>query len=157
MVIREAQTADLPQMVALWDEFMAFHEDLDPVWVRREGATDTWREYIGGVMTAQDSVVLVAEKAGRLVGQCVAKVMEPPPVFTIEKHGFIQEIVVTAEQRGQGVGRALYTRAERWLAQQGMTHLRTNIDTGNELSKGLFRAMGYGPLTVTWQKRLDEE
>ena len=157
MVIRQASKTDLPQMAALWDEFMAFHEDLDPVWTRREGATATWVEYIGGVMAEDEAVVLVAEDEGKLVGQCVARIMEPPPVFTIHRYGFVQEVIVTAERRGQGIGRLLYERVEGWLAEQGMTHLRTNIDSGNELSQGLFRAMGYGPLTLTWHKRLGEE
>jgi ribosomal protein S18 acetylase RimI-like enzyme len=154
MVIREASLADLPQMRELWDEFMAFHEDLDPIWVRKPGAVDTWVEFISGLISEEDSLVLVAEEDSLLAGQMVAKMQDTPPVFIIEQYGFIQEVVVRAGFRRRGVARLLYDHAENWLREKGAVFLRTNIDANNALSQGFFRSAGFGPYTVTWQKRL---
>ncbi len=47
--------------------------------------------------------------------------------------------------------------AEAWLQNQGATFIRANIDATNELSQEFWKSMGFGPYTLTYQKKLDHE
>lgn len=42
-----------------------------------------------------------------------------PPVFPEKCYGYVQEIAVTADRRGEGVAHRLYAWAEAWLAGRG--------------------------------------
>nr|MEE4269391.1 GNAT family N-acetyltransferase [Candidatus Krumholzibacteria bacterium] len=157
MVMREAEARDIPGIAELWDEFMAFHEALDPLWVRRPGARVTWLDFIARLISDPDFLVLVTENESRLVGYMVATMQDCPPIFTVERYGFVQEIAVTASCRGQGLARKMYRVAEEWLQSQGANHIRANIDATNELSQEFWKSMGFGPYTLTYQKKLDHE
>ena len=157
MEIRDAALEDLDGLARLWNEFMDFHEELDPAWQRIPEAEGIWRKYITGLIEDPKVLVLVAEDDGRLVGHLTAMIQELPPVFPEKCYGFVQEISVTAEKRGQGVAHLLYERAEAWSRQRGANHMRANIDTGNQLSRAFWNSVGFATFTETLTKRLDHD
>ena len=63
--------------------------------------------------------------------------------------GWIYDIEVLPERRGQGFGRALLAAAEHEIAARGLRALGLNVFGDNETAQNLYRSAGY---TVTTQQ-----
>ena len=113
--ILEAMPGDVPGLQALWIEFMDYHSHLDPAYARSEEAVTNWVTYVNSKFEDESSAIFVAIDDGSLVGYVGAIVREYPPVYTIRKFGFIEEIAVTGDSRRHGIGRQLLVVAEGCL------------------------------------------
>ncbi len=153
MEIRPATLEDVPGLVDLWIEFMEFHSALDPDHVPSPDAVGNWTAYVTAKLTDENYCIIVAVDQDHLAGHLVAALKEYPPVFTIKKYGFVQEIAVNHRNRRQGVGRRLYDAAEEWLLSAGVSRIQINVDTDNESSRAFWNAVGFGPHTETLIKK----
>jgi ribosomal protein S18 acetylase RimI-like enzyme len=153
MEIRQARPEDVPDLVELWLEFMDFHSVLDQDYVRSSDAIENWTKYITDKIADKGFRVFVAVDQESLVGQIVATLREYPPVFTIKRYGFIQEIAIHDGFRRQGIASLLYDAAEDWLIAAGVCRIQTNVDSQNEASRSFWKSAGFGPHTETMIKR----
>lgn len=154
-MIRQATLADIPSLVDLWVEFIDYHAKLENGLQRSDGAAAAWAEYIGTIIVDDRWFVFVAEADGVLVGYVAATVADYPPIFTVARYGFVQEIAVTAAHRRTGVARGLYEAAEGWLRGKGVDHIQVKVDVGNAPSRAFWASAGFGALTETLVKKLD--
>ena len=130
MVIRPVEARDradwLRMRQALWPD-----EDGEP------GIEAYFRE------PTPESVVLVAEGAGGLVGfaevstRAYADGCETSPV------GYLEGWFVAAEVRGTGVGRALVEAAEAWTRDRGLREFASDAELTNEASIRAHLALGF--------------
>jgi ribosomal protein S18 acetylase RimI-like enzyme len=149
MKIREAMPDDVPGLQALWIELMDYHSHLDPAYARSEPAVTNWANYVNSKFKDESSAIFVAIDSGTLMGYVGAVVREYPPVWTIRKFGFIEEIAVTGDSRRHGIGRQLLVVSEEWLLAQGVKKIEVKIDVANKASQGLFRSQGFMDHTET--------
>ena len=152
--IREARPDDIPALQVLWIEFMDYHLAFDPDYTRREDAVERWAEYVGSKFDQESAALFVAVENEMIRGYIGALVRDFPPVFVIEKYGFIEEIAVTREWRRRGIAERLYGAAETWLREQGVDRIRVTIDAANEASQGFFRSRCFLDDTETLTKKL---
>lgn len=157
MEIRRAELGDIRGLVDLWVEFMDFHSSLDADFVRSKGASARWTDYITGKLDDDTYRILVAHDGDTIAGYVVAIVQEYPPIRTIEKFGFVQEIAVADRFRRQGIARRLFEAAEEWLLSTGVPHIEVRIDVANEASQRLFRGEGFTPHTETLIKKFGND
>jgi len=87
ITVREALENDIPAMVELWKEMMDFHKERDQIFTRTDTGHEGWIEFITGHMSKEESCVLVAECASRIVGHCLTFITENPPVITTKHYG----------------------------------------------------------------------
>jgi ribosomal protein S18 acetylase RimI-like enzyme len=153
MEIRQAEPRDLPALKPLWIEFMDYHLAFDPDYTRRENAVEKWAEYVDSKFREESAALFVAVESEKILGYIGALVRDFPPVYVIEKHGYIEEIAVTREWRRRGIAERLYSAAETWLLAQGVDRIRVTIDVANEASQGFFRSRGFLDDTETLTKK----
>jgi ribosomal protein S18 acetylase RimI-like enzyme len=153
MEIRKAKHTDVPKLKELWIEFMDHHGKLDPDYVRSDDAEANWVNYINSKFESEIAVVFVANNNAGLAGYIGVLIREYPPIFTVKKYGFVEEIAVTADQRRQGIASRLWSAAEEWLLSRGISTIRVNIDVANPESQGFFRSLGFSDDTETLLKK----
>ena len=132
---------------------MDYHCGLDPDYARLEEATTNWAKYIHSKFDDESAAIFIAIEREDVVGYIGAVIREYPPVWTIRKFGFIEEIAVTSEFRRRGIARQLFSVAEKWLLAQGVNRIKVNIDVANEASQGFFRDQGFLDCTETLIKK----
>ena len=73
--------------------------------------------------------IMVAESGGRVIGMCSAQLL----ISTAEggTAALIEDLVVSEEYRGQGIGRNLLLSVEDWALRQGATRLELLADRNN--------------------------
>jgi ribosomal protein S18 acetylase RimI-like enzyme len=68
--------------------------------------------------------------------------------------GWIYDIEVVPERRGEGFGRALLEAVERLVAEHGVESLGLNVFADNGVARGLYDACGYEATSLHMIKRL---
>ncbi len=128
--IRAAEPDDADQVAALLGELGYPDNTVDAV--RRRLAV--WDE-------ARDSVALVAENAGGIVG--IAAVSVVPYLERDGYWGRISALVVAESCRGQGIGRMLTVAAEELARDCGCVVMEVTSDRGRIDAHAFYRSHGY--------------
>lgn len=153
MKIRPARLNDVSDLQGLWIELMDHHSKLDSDYRLTENADSNWADYIRSKFENKNAALIVAVCDERLVGYIGALVREYPPVYTIKKYGFIEEIAVTRNYRRKGIASQLWCAAEDWLLSQEVTRIKVNVDAANPESQSFFRNQGFLDSTETLLKK----
>jgi hypothetical protein len=123
MEISRLDMSEAAQAAALWEE---------------SGLVRAWNDPqadIEAALACTTSTILAAREGGRVVGTVMAG---------YDGHrGWLYYVAVTPSQRGRGLGRALMTAAEQWLAEQGARVIRLMVRAENEGVTSYYRSLGY--------------
>jgi L-phenylalanine/L-methionine N-acetyltransferase len=101
-----------------------------------------WQKRLSdGLLATNGDVLLVAERAGALVGHAGLMAAGPQPR---RRHAMVLGIAVSPAAQGQGVGSALMTAlcdyADRWA---GALRLELTVYTDNAVALRLYRNFGF--------------
>lgn len=139
VTVRAAVDADVPTIVALWDEAGMLGYTPDPT----DDLART-REHDPGL-------VLVAESGGRVVGTITGT--------WDGRRGWIMRLAVATAARRQGIASRLTTEVEARLRARGARQINLLVITHNRDALAFWRERGYRSLVpvVLLTRRLDEE
>ncbi len=88
-----------------------------------------------------DSLVLVAELEGRVVGMCSGQIVistsEGGPALLVE------DVVVAGENRGRGIGRMLLQTLADRAAERGISRLQLLADRHNHAALAFYAGAGW--------------
>ncbi len=135
--------AHVPQIVELWQEFMAFHKDLDPRFPLLAEAPASYEKYFREQMQSPDWLVLVALEGDAVVGLTVAQIAKYPPIFQRETCGYISEMVVRGDRRRKGIGERLLAMAFDWFQSQGIDRVELSVAARNPVGYPFWRKHGF--------------
>jgi ribosomal protein S18 acetylase RimI-like enzyme len=130
-LVRAATEDDIAGLILFYQEFHAFHVAGVPERLRVPEQYDipriqaTLTDYIH----RPDVALLVAEQDTDLLGFVEVYVQEDPEDAAVVPHryGYVQSLMVTAQHRKAGIGRALLRAAKEWATAQGITQLRLSL------------------------------
>jgi len=136
--IRRAEPSDAPALVALAEQVG-----------REEGrwilTTTTWRSvgderrYLKAVERHADAAVFVVEDDGRVVGR-LSLSRDPHPS---SRHVADLGLMVAADRRRRGIGRALLEEAVRWALESGIRKLELHVFPWNQPALKLYESFGF--------------
>ena len=125
IIVRPATRKDEKEILALLEELF------EPPGSRPPGySEDRARKGIRVAIYAPDGDILLAETEGGVIG--LASVYADIQSIRYGKRCWLQDLVVSSEQRSRGAGHALLAAAADWARGRGCTHL--------ELASGAGRA-----------------
>jgi RimJ/RimL family protein N-acetyltransferase len=136
---REAGPEDAGALLALKGQldketsFMLLEPD------ERDPSVAAQAGHLEGVTRAGNSVVIVAEDAGELVGY----VELAGGKFRRNRATSHVIIGILARASGQGLGRRLLAEAEQWAAGHGVHRLELNVMAHNSRAIALYERMGF--------------
>jgi ribosomal protein S18 acetylase RimI-like enzyme len=143
LVIRRATESDADAVVALVRELAAGMSESTPL-----GAPGA-RAYLSNPACA----VFVGERGGRVLG--MASLSVRPSLYHGRDCGLVEELVVTAEERGLGLGRALLEAAVREAERRGCAEVSVSTLPGNAAALSLYRSAGLTDEAVLLEKHFE--
>ena len=136
--VRKAEPGDAAELVEL-----ALAVGSEPEgWLVTNG---TWRSvsderrYVRAIRRSKAAAVLVAEAPEGIVGR-LSLSRDPHPA---SRHVADLGLMVAADWRRRGVGRALMLGAEEWARSAGVRKLELHVLPNNEAAIALYESLGY--------------
>jgi ribosomal protein S18 acetylase RimI-like enzyme len=153
MIIRKANKTDKAQIQALMDELnlyrkkifssdnQNFHERINPYPLLEDKDFD-------------ESYIFVAiDDFDKIVGFIQGSIHQREN-HKLSMLGYIDELYVKEESRGQGIAKNLFSELESEFRKQGCDHMTTHTDFENELSQQFYLHSGMHQATVELWKGL---
>lgn len=133
LTTRPATLADLETLVPLFEGYRAFYEQsADPALARR---------FLGERLALGDSVIYLAERAGRALG-----FVQLYPIFSstrCQRLWLLNDLFVHPEGRGQGAARALMAAARSHAEATGACGLELATARSNTTAQRLYQSLGW--------------
>lgn len=146
--VRRARPDDLSAVVGLWLELIDFHFAIDPYYRLKPNAAELAAEFLGTRIESENSLVLVADVDGSVIGYLMAEVASRPHVFEGDSVLLIMDACVTSGCRRRGVGKALVDELLRVARELGITRIEVGYNVKNETSTAFWREMGFKPFSA---------
>ncbi len=146
MKVRRALPADAPALVELFQELDTMQRDWR-VFTPRPGFYDQVGQKYREAMEKTDSMVLVAEAGGDVVGMAYGETRVPSR-FSDELALELSGVVVRADFRGRGVGRALVAEAARLAEERDIPWIELKTFAPNQGAMHFWESMGFTPRVV---------
>jgi ribosomal protein S18 acetylase RimI-like enzyme len=135
--IRRATSKDVPALVELLCALFAIETDF-AVQPRRHARG---LSLLLGQARRRRAVLLVATLDGQVVGMASVQTV----ISTAEGglSGWVEDVVVAAERRGQGIGQRLMTAVASWAQSHGVRRLQLVADQRNRSALTFYGRLGY--------------
>ncbi len=154
--IRAATPDDLAALDALFLEGDAWHAAHEPTVFCVPTGEPRPHGYLRGIISADDSTILVAERQGEVLGMLMLLIRGTSglPMMVPRRIGIIDTLIVAERARRQGIARRLVLAGEEWFAARGCVDLQLTVWEFNVGAEALYRQLGYVPQNRRLAKRL---
>lgn len=131
MNIRLATVDDIVAISTLYDEFFAFHAELQPEYSR---ACKESGSYPAHVITSDKEDIIVAEADAVIVGFLHVLEDKTPPYDSVVPHAFAEcvDLFVSPKMRNRGVATALLNAAKDWAKRRRLDYLELKVVASNQ-------------------------
>jgi len=141
--IRRATPPDLDALFRLWQERADYYLRFESRLPKSDQSGTVWREAMAGCLGRDDARVLVADRAGELIGYMVGWVWNQPPFF--EQLGMISEMSVDGHCKQGGVGSALLADLQTWFKERSVIAVEIRVPQQHPIEQAFWRAVGAQP------------
>ena len=156
--IRPATPADLPAVGRLGALLLRVHHEFDRDRFMRAGpgAETGYADFLSAQLEDPSSVVLVAERAGIIVGYLYAGIEPRSWKELRERAGFIHDVLVDEGSRRGGVADALLDAGIEWLRGQNVPRVVLWTAARNEPAQRVFVRKGFRSTMIEMTLELGE-
>jgi len=136
ITIRTAKPSDIPQLVELLNALFTIEADFN-------FDQDKQACGLGLLLNSDKNCILVAELLGerRMLGMCTVQTL----ISTAEGGmvGLLEDLVVAADFRNQGLGEKLVAEAVGWAEYRGLKRLQLLADKNNLSALSFYEKQGW--------------
>lgn len=143
MKIRQALPSDYSDIESLWIELNMHHVKLEPELIKEVKTYLPRAEYLK-ILEDPKQDLLIVEEDGLILGAAwLAERIHEGGQAILMPVAFVQEICVTENSRGQGLGRKLMTNIEDWASKRGLKQVEFNIWSQNQSALAFYEELGF--------------
>jgi ribosomal protein S18 acetylase RimI-like enzyme len=157
VTIRPATSADVRAMGRLGALLVRTHHEFDAArFIAATPQTEHgYGSYLGSQLDNRDIVILVAERAGEVLGYTFAGVEGYDYMSLRGPAGVLYDIVVDPAHRGHGVGRTLLDATLAELQARGAPRVVLSTAERNEPAQRLFARAGFRRTMIEMTRELE--
>ena len=156
MLIRRAETADIPDILRLLVQVCDVHAEIRPDIFKLGGVKYTEAE-IPQILADESRPIWCAVEDGKFLGYCFCQWKEyrDSSVVTDRKELYIDDLCVDETARGQGVATALFRFVTDIAKAEGAKFITLNVWQGNS-AMNFYEKMGMKPRKVFMDLPLED-
>ena len=157
MLIRRAQTTDIPEMLRLLVQVCNVHAAIRPDIFKLNGNKYTASE-LESILADESRPIWCALEGDRFLGYCFCQWQEyrDSTVSTDRRELYIDDLCVEEAARGKGVATALYRHVCAEAKAQGCDIITLNVWCGNDSAMGFYEKMGMKARKITMEMPLED-
>jgi len=156
IVIRPANDADASALGRLGALLLQLHYAFDQkrFMAPHPNSADGYAWFLRSQLMERDAVVLVAERAGAVIGYVYAGIEPTSWKELRDMAGFIHDVVVEESSRRLGVASLLIEAAIEWLREHGAPRVMLWTAERNPGAQNLFSALGFRRTMIEMTREL---
>ncbi len=145
--VRKAELRDVGRLVRLLEALFKIETDFSFDEARQRAGLKL-------LLDSGKDCVLVAEHEGEVIGLCSVQTV----ISTAEggRSGWVEDLVITEEFRGRGIGRLLLKQLDAWALDNGLTRLQLLADRNNTRALDFYRKLGWASTSLIALRRFPE-
>jgi GNAT superfamily N-acetyltransferase len=158
LTIKAARQEDIAVCFALYGEAQEMHVTARPDLFRPPELDDNFRRLIGEAIDADHKGVLLAWHDRQAVAMAIYEFtrLDPTGVYLIDRPIlWLESMVVTADYRGKGCGKAMIDLIRRIAAEYGVEDLALEAWRFNETARAWFERQGFATHSHTMMAKVD--
>lgn len=152
--IRKLEEDDIDGICELWQQFAAMREQMTDSPILNEDAADYFFGYATGLLQRRDTLCLVAEDGGDIVGYLIASKQRRPPIYYHTRVAYLSDAYIAKSHRKQGILKRFVDELEAWSEREGVTAIDVQIFRNNELAQEIYRRLGFHDYRVLMRKEV---
>lgn len=141
--LRVCQKRDFMYLKEIYLECVEFHQKNGYFLKKLPDAPEIFLQYVEELMESADALVLVAAGDKGVMGYCISKVGEKPPVYADVRYGLIDNLAVAEEYQRKGVGEQLFQESVNWFKEKGLSRIELEVAVFNPKSVNFWKKMGF--------------
>ncbi|HOR46544.1 MAG TPA: GNAT family N-acetyltransferase [Caldisericia bacterium] len=155
---RGAKPGDIPELIKLHrygEELLEGNRSqflMDPMIITDEQLEDDFNEWLEN----PEIGFFVAKENGKLAGFVLAMIIEEPDDLINVPYVSINELAVSKEFQGSGVGTTLMKRVEEWALENDINIVQLNVWEFNRKAKTLYEKLGFKTIQCQMEKILSK-
>ncbi len=154
MEIRRMNRKDYAAYCALLTEVHMLHAQNRPDIFKPEPAFPDEAEF-AEMIADEQAVCLAADMDGEMAGMCLMEIRMPRAAHVHHRaFGWIGDLCVRSDRRGQGIGTALYRAMRSEASQMGLARVELMVWAFNEEARGFYEKLGMNVRSCTMEDRL---
>lgn len=152
--LEEFSHTNLPDLKALVVELTDTLKILEPeLGAVGKDIEDSYTQMLIDGIQKEQGKIWFAKQAGKIVGFAAVQVKQDEDEAL--QHLYVSDLVVTASQRGKGLGRMLLEKCEEYAHELGIKYVRIGSLVSNPGAAKLYERYGFTPQLVVYQKKID--
>jgi len=157
ITIRRATASDQDALGRYGGALMRQHHAADARrFIQVEHPEAGYGRYLVSQLNDPDSLVMVAEESGKVVGYIYADVEGTSWKDLRGPCGYVHDVYVDEPRRRRGAGRELMRAAFDWFRTKGRSQIVLWTKTRNEHAQHLFAALGFRPTMIEMTLDLED-
>ena len=161
ILIRKAKVSDSKFLVSLAKELMDHNRQLARNDKTRSellqlvgNVSSLWRRWALKCIKSPNSLVLVAENGGEIVGYSLNFIKENVKVYKIKKVGHVSDLYVSKGYRNRGIATKFMKEALKWFKKKGMKYLSIAVHAKNTNAHKIYKKWGFFDYHTEMRRRL---
>lgn len=157
MVIRKANSADIPELERLLGQVGQVHHNIRPD-IFRDHAVKYNEGALATLLADERKPIYVAMEGKHMLGYCfcLREIIQNDTALTDRKELYIDDLCVDEACRGKGVATALYRYVVEDAKAQGCDFITLNVWLGNDDAQAFYEKMGLRPRKIMMEMPLEE-
>src|ERR1041385_4450908 len=152
--IRKLAEDDIDGICELWKEFARLREGLTRSRILNDDAADYFFGYATGLISRTDTLTLVADDGGKVIGYLIAQKQRRPPIYHHTQVAYLSDSFVAESHRGQGILPRFLEELRTWCKQEGITAVDVQIFEGNKDAQQVYQHLGFTPYRVVLREEI---
>jgi len=155
IVVRLAEPGDRPHLIEFMAGLQASEREIEADRAAPEEAAVSQLDFVTADVASEDGAIFLAELDGKAVGFIICTMQEVRGSYIKPSHrryGYINDLFVNEDVRGQGVAEVLIQAAEMHCQARGATHMQLFVLAGNDRARAFYERSGWAPYEVCYRK-----
>jgi ribosomal protein S18 acetylase RimI-like enzyme len=155
MLIREAQTKDIPQIIEMGKKIFEQHEMYDLSYYKTlDNFEDLYRQWVENQINTSTQFIFVACDNEEITGFVSGYSKSLFPWFHLKTVGHISFLFVKENFRNKKIGTMLENKAVQWFTDKGLRYIELFVDEKNETGKKVWEKYGFEPFKSFLRKTI---
>jgi len=162
MIIKKANSGDIPKIVDLWLEFMKEHDQiiinenslLKEYEIKDENMEDSYSGFLKSNFESEDGAIFIAEENGEIIGYTLFFIKDEIPIYKNKKIGYISDLYVKKDFRNKGISSKLKDKSIEWFKEKGIKFISAPLYPDNKFAHSLTKKWGFVDYKVEVRKKI---